>query len=70
MKALFNFRALTTLALGIVYLGALVWALLHGKLDVQSFIAGVGPSFGMALGYWFRDTQATPANPSISTPGA
>lgn len=70
MKALFNFRALTTLALGIVYLGALVWALVHGKLDVQSFIAGVGPSFGMALGYWFRDSAATAANPSTSTPGA
>ena len=70
MKALFNFRALTTLALGIVYLGALVWALVHGKLDVQSFIAGVGPSFGMALGYWFRDTSTAPANPSTSTPGA
>ena len=62
MRALFNFRALTTLALGIVYLGALVWALLHGKLDVQSFIAGVGPSFGMALGYWFRDSTA-PSTP-------
>lgn len=59
MRALFNFRALVTVLLGAVYLGALLWALREGKLDVQSFIAGVGPSFGMALGYWFRDSEAT-----------
>jgi hypothetical protein len=62
MRALFNFRALATLSLGLLYGGGLVWALLHGKLDVQSFISGVGPSFGLALGYWFRDSaQGTTA---------
>lgn len=52
---LFNFRALVTLALGLLYGGGLVWALLHGLLDVQSYISGMGPSFGLAMGYWFRD---------------
>ena len=62
MSRLLSFRIVVTVLLGAVYLGALVWALHQGKLDVQSFIAGVGPSFGMALGYWFRaDTPA--ANP-------
>jgi hypothetical protein len=54
MNRVFNFKAVTTLALGAVYVGALVWALANGRLDVQSFISGLGPSFGMALGYWFR----------------
>lgn len=57
MRALFNFRALTTLLLGGIYLGGLTWALVHDKLDVQSFISGIGPTFGLALGYWFRDSE-------------
>ena len=64
VRALFNFRTLTTLGLAALYGGGLVWALLHGKLDVQSFISGVGPSFGLALGYWFRDSaQGTDISP-------
>ena len=58
MRALFNFRALVTILLWGVYLGGLIWALAHDKIDVQSFITGVGPAAGMALGYWFRDSAA------------
>jgi hypothetical protein len=53
---LINFKAIVTVLLGAVYVGTLVWAMVNGKMDAQSFIAGIGPSFGMALGYWFRDT--------------
>jgi len=57
-RGLFNVRAATTIGLGAVYVGSLLWALLHDKLDVQSFVSGLGPSFGMAFGYWFRSSEA------------
>ncbi len=60
MQALFNFRAATTVLLGTAYVGALIWALMAGRVDAESFVAGIGPSFGMALGYWFRDSEAKP----------
>lgn len=55
---LINFKAIVTVLLGSAYVGPLVWALSAGKVDAQSFIAGIGPTFGMAVGYWFRDTEA------------
>lgn len=55
---LFNARAILTVAIGTAYIGSLVWAILHNKLDVQSFIAGLGPSFGVAIKTWF-DGDAT-----------
>lgn len=58
-----SFKAIVTLLLGVVYLGGLGWALYAGKIDVQSFIAGVGPSFGMALGSWFNDTNKADDTP-------
>ena len=57
-----NLRAIITIALGAVYLGGIAWSLVHGKLEVQSFINGVGPSFGMALGYWFRESETENAS--------
>lgn len=33
-------------------------AVAAGEIDVNSFIAGVGPSFGLALGHWFRGEEA------------
>jgi hypothetical protein len=56
-RGLFNFRAVATLSLGAVYVGALLWALLHDWLDAQILLSGLGPSFGMALGYWFRSSE-------------
>ena len=53
-RSKFNFLAFVTIALGTVYVAGLLWALINGKLDVQSFISGIGPSFGLALGHWFR----------------
>lgn len=58
IRSMFNARAILTLALGAAYVGTLIWAMLNGKLDAQSFIAGIGPSFGMALAWWFRDDEA------------
>ncbi len=61
VRAAFNFRALATVLLGALYGGGLWWALVNGRLDVQSFVSGLGPSFGLALGYWFRDAASPPA---------
>lgn len=52
-RSTFNARLVLTLALGIVYCGAMIWAIMHDKLDIQSFIAGIGPSFGVVLKSWF-----------------
>jgi len=56
-RASFNFRAAVTVLLGAAYVGSLIWALLHDRLDVQSFIAGIGPSFGLAMGAWFGTSR-------------
>lgn len=53
-----NFKAIVTVLLGVAYIGPLIWAMAEGKLDAQSYIAGIGPVFGMAVGFWFRETQA------------
>lgn len=50
-----NFKAIVTVLLGVAYIGPLILSLLDGRLDPQSYIAGIGPVFGMAIGYWFRD---------------
>lgn len=60
MSRLLNAKLGMTVLLGIVYMGALAWALVNGKLDIQGFVAGIGPTFGMAWGYWFRDMEARP----------
>ena len=59
-RRLFNARAVLTLLLGGIYCGANIWAIMHDKLDIQSFIAGIGPSFGVALKSWF-DSDASPS---------
>ncbi len=52
---LIEFRAVVTVLLGVAYIGGLAWALVHGQIDVQSYVSGIGPAFGLAMGYWFRD---------------
>lgn len=52
-----NFKAIVTVLLGVAYIGPLIWAMAEGKLDAQSYIAGIGPVFGMAVGFWFRESQ-------------
>ena len=52
----FNAKAFLTVVLTAVYLGGLVWAMYLGHLDVQSFIAGIGPTFGAVFKSWFDDT--------------
>lgn len=54
---LFNFKAIITILVGIVYFGGLLWALLHDKLDINSFLAGVGPMFGLTMNAWFGPNQ-------------
>lgn len=54
MSKLLNAKLIMTVLLGIVYFGALIWALAHGKLEINSYIAGVGPLFGMAWASWFQ----------------
>lgn len=55
MSKVLSFKAILTILLGAVYLGGLGWALYKEKIDVQSFIAGIGPSFGVVLSFWFKD---------------
>ncbi len=50
----FNFMAAITLVYSAAYLGALWWALVHDKMDAQSFVSGLGPSVGVMVGYWFK----------------
>ena len=54
MNKLLNARLIMTVLLGIVYFGSLIWALREGKLEINSYIAGVGPLFGMAWSSWFQ----------------
>lgn len=56
MSRLLNAKLVMTVLLGVVYVGGLVWALLHGKLDINSYLNGVGPLFGLAWAFWFKDT--------------
>lgn len=60
MSKVLSFKAILTILLGVVYLGGLGWALYKEKIDVQSFIAGVGPSFGVVLAFWFKDDDGAP----------
>lgn len=61
MSKLLNAKLIMTVLLGIAYVGGLVWALEHGKLDINSYLNGIGPLFGMAWAFWFKDdASATP----------
>lgn len=53
-----SFKAIVTVLLGVAYIGPLAWAMTQGKMDAQSYIAGIGPVFGMAIGFWFRETAS------------
>lgn len=57
---LLNAKLVMTVLIGIAYFGPLIWALTNGKLDVGSYVAGVGPLFGMAWAFWFKDQETKP----------
>lgn len=52
-ERVFTVKAVVTVAFVAAYIGVLVWAAIHGKLDLPSFISGVGPGVGMLLTGWF-----------------
>lgn len=56
MSKLMNAKLILTVLLGIAYIGGLVWALAHDKLDINSYLNGIGPSFGLAWAFWFKDS--------------
>ena len=60
MNKLLIAKLIMTVLLGIVYFGSLIWALREGKLEINSYIAGVGPLFGMAWSWWFNPQPAEP----------
>ena len=51
------FKAVVTLLVAVAYLGPLAYSFSEGKLDIASYIAGVGPSFGVVLSFWFKSSQ-------------
>jgi hypothetical protein len=57
MSKLLNAKLIMTVLLGILYFGGLVWALMHGKLDINSYTQGIGPLFGLAWAFWFKDQE-------------
>lgn len=52
-----NFKLIATFLLGAAYIGMEIWGVLHDKITFDQFSREVGPLFGVALGYWFRDTD-------------
>lgn len=61
MTRILNAKLVLTVLLGIVYLGGLIWALVHGKLDINSYLNGVGPIFGLSWAFWFKDSSGSSA---------
>ncbi len=51
------FKALVTVLVAVAYLAPLAYSFVQGKLDIASYIAGVGPSFGVVLSFWFKSQQ-------------
>ena len=53
-------RPFLTVVVTMFYNAGLVLALAMGKLDINTYIAAVGPVNGMVVGYWFkaRDAEA------------
>ena len=57
---LFDFKATVTVLIGLAYLVPLIWAVYHDKIEVSSYIAGVGPSFGGVVAHWFKGSDTQP----------
>ncbi|MFH2082084.1 MAG: hypothetical protein ABIK08_11435 [Pseudomonadota bacterium] len=65
MSKLLNAKLIMTVLLGALYFGGLIWALVHDKLDINSYTQGIGPLFGLAWAWWFND-KAPPDKGSSS----
>lgn len=53
----FNFLAIMTLLVVVIYVAASAIALYHGAIGFQQFKDDIGPSVTMLLGYWLRDAS-------------
>lgn len=51
-------RPFLTVIITVIYNVTLLVALIMGKLDVNTYIAAVGPVNGMVVGYWFKARDA------------
>lgn len=51
----FNFLAIMTLLVVVIYVAASAVALYQGAIGFQQFKDDIGPSVTMLLGYWLRD---------------
>jgi hypothetical protein len=51
-------RPFLTVMVNGVFTGVCVWAVLNSKMTVSEFIAAVGPSNSMILGFWFGERAA------------
>lgn len=54
----FNFLAIMTLLVVVLYVAASAVALYQGAIGFQQFKDDIGPSVTMLLGYWLRDATS------------
>lgn len=50
----FDFLAILTFLVVMLYVGAHVWAMTAGVIRFAEFVTNVGPMAGLLLGYWVR----------------
>lgn len=50
----FDFLAILTVLVVLMYVGMHVWGVLSGLLKFSDLTTNVGPMAGMLLGYWVR----------------
>jgi hypothetical protein len=57
-KKTFDYLAILTGIVVLVYLGAGIFSLVHGKISWEIYSAAFGGPTTMLLGYWVRGKQA------------
>jgi hypothetical protein len=50
----FDFLAVLTALVVLLYVGASAWAFISGSITFQDFSTAVGPMSGMLIGYWIK----------------
>ena len=51
-------RPYLTMFIATLYNVVLVWAVIASKLEIKDYIASVGPTNAMILGFWFAEKAA------------